>query len=77
MQKVRYIRDILQPDFLAGKEGNERELYDAHAFQLWGDDAVELVNPPAGYTARAHAKEKPANGVTDQSGVVGGDGSEV
>ena len=66
MQKVKYIQEVRQPDFLAGKVDQVRELNDAHAFQLWGDDAVELVNPPTGYTARAHPKETPANGVTDQ-----------
>lgn len=46
--KIRYTRAVTQPDFLAGKPGDVRELDVGYANQLIGDGyAVDAVTPPA------------------------------
>jgi hypothetical protein len=41
--KVKYLTAVESPEYLAGAEGDIRDLDDSHALRLWGDGYVELV----------------------------------
>ena len=48
--KVKYIRRVDLPEFLAGHVGDERDLDPHHALRLWAGGYVSIPDPPDGVT---------------------------